>query len=145
MLKALRYFWKEQPIALSAFVIAMALLLFFGGRFVMGFLYFQDPAHRNQALEPWMTPKYVGMSWKLPPHVLDDAMGLQKFEGRRVKLDEVADRLGVTMAELEARVRAAKTAHEASKGKGKEAREAREADKRMRPGNKNDGSNEAKP
>ena len=49
MIKALKYFWKEQPIALSVFVLALVCLLFFGVRFVDRFLYFHDPAHRNQA------------------------------------------------------------------------------------------------
>ena len=108
MRKALRYFWKEQPIALSIFAVAVVLLVFFGIRFVDRFLYFHDPAHRNQALEPWMTPRYVGMSYKLPRDVIFDVMDLENTEGRRVKVGEVADRMGISLAELERRVRKAK-------------------------------------
>lgn len=108
MRKALRYFWKEQPIALSIFAVAVVLLVFFGIRFVDRFIYFHDPAHRNQALEPWMTPRYVGMSYKLPRDVIFDVMDLNNTEGRRVKVGEIADRMGISLAELERRVRKAK-------------------------------------
>ncbi|WP_321338217.1 hypothetical protein [uncultured Cohaesibacter sp.] len=108
MRKALRYFWKEQPIALSIFVVAVVLLVFFGIRFVDRFIYFHDPAHRNQALEPWMTPRYVGMSYKLPRDVIFDVMDLENTEGRRVKVGKIADRMGISLAELERRVRKAK-------------------------------------
>lgn len=130
MLKALRYFWKEQPLALSAFVIALGFLLFFGVRFLVGFVYFHDPAHRNQALEPWMTPKYVAMSYRLPPEVMREVMQLDRFEGRRVTVVDVADRLGITLDELEQRVRNAKKIHKQKEG-GKGGRKSRvsEADK----------------
>lgn len=107
MLKALRYFWKEQPLALSAFLIAVALLVFFGARFILNFIYFHDPAHRNQALEPWMSPKYVSMSYQLPPHVMREVMQLEAFEGKRVTVKDVAEGLGISLEELEARVRKA--------------------------------------
>ncbi|WP_319515717.1 hypothetical protein [Cohaesibacter marisflavi] len=110
MRKALRYFWKEQPIALSVFALALVLLVFFGIRFVDRFMYFHDPAHRNQALEPWMTPRYVGMSYKLPRDVIFDVMDLENTEGRRMRVGEIADRMGISLAELEARVRKAKIA-----------------------------------
>ncbi|WP_319411384.1 hypothetical protein [uncultured Cohaesibacter sp.] len=108
MFKALRYFWKEQPIALSLFALALVCLLFFGVRFVDRFLYFHDPAHRNQALEPWMTPRYVGISYQLPKDVIFQVMELYDTEGRRVRVGEIADRMGISLDELEARVRKAK-------------------------------------
>ena len=124
MLGALRYFWKEQKLALSVFLLALLLLLWFGARFVLNVIYFNDPAHRNQALELWMTPKYVGMSYKLPPHVIDAAMGLEKQEGRRVRLDRVISDLDITLEELEIRVRAAKEAFEEARAQEREARRA---------------------
>ncbi|WP_319530733.1 hypothetical protein [uncultured Cohaesibacter sp.] len=117
MIKALKYFWKEQPIALSALVLALCVLIFFGVRFVFGFVYFHDPAHRNEALQPWMTPKYVGMSYRLPPEIIRQVMQLEAFEGRRVKLSDVVERMDITLPELEARVRAAKSALQQEKGR----------------------------
>lgn len=107
MLKALRYFWKEQPLALSAFLLAMGFLLFFGARFALQFVYFHDPAHRNQALEPWMSPKYVGMSYQLPPDIIRDVMQLERFDGKRVTLKQLTEALDISLQELETRIRAA--------------------------------------
>ena len=108
MIKALKYFWKEQPIALSVFVLALVCLLFFGVRFVDRFLYFHDPAHRNQALEPWMTPRYVGMSYNLPKEIMFDVMGPDETDGRRERVGEIAARMGISLDQLEERVRQAK-------------------------------------
>nr|WP_321445708.1 hypothetical protein [uncultured Cohaesibacter sp.] len=109
MLKALRYFWKEQPLALSAFLLALAFLLFFGVRFALHFTYFHDPIRRNQALEPWMSPKYVGMSYQLPPEVIRNVMQLDRFEGKRVTVKKVAEGLDISLKELERRVRDAQS------------------------------------
>ncbi|WP_114011363.1 hypothetical protein [Cohaesibacter intestini] len=109
MLNALRYFWKEQPLALSAFLLAMAFLVFFGARFVLHFIYFHDPVHRNQALEPWMSPKYVGMSYQLPPEIIREVMQLDRFEGKRVTIKKVAEGLDISLEELERRVRNAQS------------------------------------
>lgn len=132
MLKALTYFIKKQPLALSAFVLALIFLLFFSSRFILNFIYFQDPAHRNQALELWMTPKYVGMSYQLPPHVIDEVMEIgEKGEGKRIKLDEVIARLDISLQELEARVRQAAVEHHAmSEPERKDEREAHRDRKR---------------
>ncbi|WP_316859043.1 hypothetical protein [uncultured Cohaesibacter sp.] len=110
MLKALRYFWKEQPIALVAFIVALLFLAFFGVRFTARAIYFHNPVHRNQTLEPWMTPKYVGMSYHLPPHIIREVMQLDEVrqEKKRVRLKDVTSQLGISLSELEARIREAK-------------------------------------
>lgn len=138
MLKALKYFWKEQPLALSAFVLAFALLLFFGSRFVLNFIYFHDPAHRDQALELWMTPKYVGMSYQLPPHVIDEVMEIsEKGKGKRIKLAEVIVKLDISLEELESRVRQAAEKHHAmSEEERKAERKTHREERRLERGGK---------
>lgn len=37
-----------------------------------------DPAHQDQDLAAWMTPRYVAQSYKLPPNVLGPALFLVK-------------------------------------------------------------------
>ncbi len=119
MFKALKYFWKEQPLALAAFAIAVSFLLFFGFRTLMGFIYFQDPAHRNQALEAWMTPRYVSMSYRMPPDLVKQVLQIEDGDGRRIKLDEIAERQQVTLVELEKRVRQAAKEHRLKKAEEK--------------------------
>ena len=130
MIKAIKYFWKEQPIALGVFVISLALLVYFGGRFLLGFIYFHDPAHRNQALEGWMTPRYVSMSYQVPPEIIREVMGIEEKGRMRLHLKDITARLGITMEELEKRVWAAKQAHKAEREAQKAARDAEHEAKR---------------
>ena len=106
-MKFLRHMMKHQPIASAIFAIALAVCLFFGGNFVADFIYFHDPAHRNQSLEGWMTPRYVGMSYSLPEPVIREIFHLDEFKGERLHLSGIAERLGKTLPELEAEVLAA--------------------------------------
>lgn len=105
--KALRYFLEHHKMALFSTLLAFALVLFFGIKTGLNFLYFNDPAHRDEALKPWMTPRYIGMSYQLPPHIINQAMQLNPKDNRRLTVGEVATKQGVTLDELERRIRIA--------------------------------------
>ena len=117
MLKPLRYFWKEHPLALGAFLAAMALIVFFGIRFALGFVYFQDPSHRDEELEPWMTPKYVAMSYRLPREIIREVFQLEGLEGRRVTLEDITEQTGISIDEYQRRVWAAKATYRPQNGR----------------------------
>ncbi len=70
MRDALRYFLKEQPIAFGIFAAAMLVMLFFGVKFLVHWGDFRGHVERDQALEAWMRPRYVAMSYHVPPKVL---------------------------------------------------------------------------
>lgn len=110
----LRVLWRDNKLLVSAFVLAMAVMLFFAVRTAMFWLYWHDPAHRNQAIEPWMTPRYIAHSWDVPPPVVGDAMGLDPG-GPRITVTEVAVREGISVEDLVARVMAAIIAHRAAR------------------------------
>ena len=64
-------------------------------------VYWSDPAHRNQNIAGWMTPRYVGHSWQVPPEVIATALGLtQDGSGRRITLADIAESQGSDMAAL---------------------------------------------
>ena len=69
-------------------------------------VYFNDPRHKNQALEEWMTPRYVSRSWKVPPEELRALLGLGKSgkDGRPPTMGQIADELGISLEVLERRV-----------------------------------------
>jgi hypothetical protein len=115
---ALRFFIRHHPVALAVFVLALVGTVLFGARTVMRAVHFHDPAHREQALEPWMTPRYVGMSWGLPPEELGPALGLpdERPTGRPPTMADIAADTGVSIAELQIRVEAAKAQHDAERG-----------------------------
>ncbi len=99
--------WKARPWLTSAFLLACAVTLFFGGRFVAYSVYWAT--HREVPVAPWMTVGYVARSWGLDPRELDAAAGLPlpEVKGRPQPLSEIAADRGVPVAELIAEVEAA--------------------------------------
>lgn len=117
-MSTVRSFIRSHLLAVAIFVVAIGTAATFGIRFASDARYFKDPAHREQALEGWMTPRYVGMSWGLPKHVIGDIMDLDPDsprDGRPPTLDQVAATLGITLAELQVRVEDGKARHEAER------------------------------
>lgn len=104
--------WREAPVLTIAFACALAFVVFFAGRLVMGAIYWADPAHRDVPLEAWMTPRFVAMSWQVPPELVGETLGLARDGGgRRVTLGQLADDRGVPVSALIADLETAIAAH----------------------------------
>ncbi|WP_323764990.1 hypothetical protein [Marinovum sp.] len=113
MTHALTLLWRDNKLLLAGFVLALAVMAFFAIRTVAFWIYWADPTHRNQAIEPWMTPRYVAHSWHVPPEVVAEALDLRPGSGR-ITLAEIAARDGVSLEEIAARVVAAIEAERAA-------------------------------
>ncbi len=105
--------WRAHPVMLVAFVLAAAITLFFLIRTVAFTVYWADPAHRDQRIEPWMTFRYVANSWDLPPEVMIEALDYEPRNGRSMTLGELAAARGETVEELTERIKAAALAYRA--------------------------------
>lgn len=104
----LRYLWQHNRLALIAFAITLTLLVGFGVRTLSATVYWMNPAHQDQPLAGWMSPRYVARSYKLPPHVLGPALFLKKgAPPKRRSLDSIAADNGVSLAQLQSRIDAA--------------------------------------
>lgn len=114
MTGTLRLLWRDNKALLAGFVLALAVMLFFAVRTTMFWIYWADPAHRNQAIEPWMTPRYVAHSWDVPPQVVGEALGLESG-GPRITMADLAAREGISLDALVERVMAAILAHRAAR------------------------------
>jgi hypothetical protein len=99
--------WRQNKIALIAFLLAAALTLFFLGRFVLFTVYWSDPAHRDQRIEGWMTPGYIAHSYHVPRPVVVDALGLETPLDKRRSVQQIADDLEIPLTQLTAQVLAA--------------------------------------
>jgi hypothetical protein len=108
----LRFLLRTHPVLFAVLLISLSAAGYFGVQFAAEALYFADPAHQQQPLALWMTPKYVGLSWGLPPDIIRDVMALEPREGRPPKLSDVLQDMNITLEELEQRIQAAKTAFE---------------------------------
>lgn len=111
MIARIRAAWTKAPWLMSAFVLAIALTLFFGIRMIMGAIYWADPRHIDQPIAGWMSPGYVSMSWQVPREVVADALTLEPGAGRPPRLEDLAEQRGVPLETLAAQIEAAIQAH----------------------------------
>ncbi len=103
--------FKTHPVLTPAFLLAAALTVMFTIRTVAFTIYWANPAHRDQPIEPWMTPRYVAHSWDLPPERVAAALGLEPGSARGLSLAEIAASGGLSLEEIEQRIRAAAAAY----------------------------------
>ncbi|MFT5067062.1 MAG: hypothetical protein ACJAXK_003291 [Yoonia sp.] len=97
--------WKNHKLALGAFVLAVVVLGYFAVQTTISMIYWMDPAHQDQPLASWMTPRYVAQSYKLPPDMLGPALFLVKGETpKRQSLGTIAANNNMTMNELQVRI-----------------------------------------
>ena len=104
-----RHLWKRHRTLFLCFLVAVGLMLFFGGRAVMFSLRWDAEALRTQPLAGWMTPRLVSYAHDLPPEVLLPMLGLDPdATPRRMTLEEIAKAQGIPtdrfLAELAARI-----------------------------------------
>lgn len=107
MKQTIRRIWKAAPIATVLLVLALAAGVFFGARAVSGWIYWNDPAHRDQAIAGWMTPGYIAHSWNVPRGVVLDALEAPRGGGGPRNLDRLAQDQQRPLAELIAEAEAA--------------------------------------
>lgn len=96
--------WRRHPYALSGFVLAATVTLFFLLRLTVQVIYWSDPAHHNLTVQPWMTVGYVARSWGLDARQIDTLAGLPSPQGHPQSLLEIAAQRGVPVAQIIAEV-----------------------------------------
>ena len=113
MTSAVRALWKDHKVLLAGFVLAVAVMLFFGIRSIMFYVYWADPAHREEPIAGWMTPGYVSHSWALPPTLLRETLAIPP-EARRVTIKALAEERGVPTNEIIGQIETAIAAFQAN-------------------------------
>ena len=114
MMARFRASFSRHPVLGSGFLLALGLVVFFAARSVAALVYWSDPAHRDQPIEGWMTPRYVVQSWQLPPEVMTEILNAGPMPDRRRTLGEIAEDQGITLHDLATRITAATDAHRAA-------------------------------
>ncbi len=100
--------WRHNRLALLAFVGVVCVAGFFGFKSASQFIYWNDPRHQDQPLAGWMTPRYVGQSYNIPPEIVLQALDIvNDGPPRRITLDRLADEQGITLDEMQTRVESA--------------------------------------
>ena len=100
MIKSL---WRSHPYALSGFVLAAAVTLFFLVRVAFFAVYWLNPAHHDMAPQPWMTVGFIGKSWGVDPAQIDEKAGFPSpghGKGHPLTLIEIAAQRGEPVAQV---------------------------------------------
>lgn len=110
MLTAARNIWRKHRFLSIAFITALVVTVFFAARLVTFSLYWVEPAHQEQPVEGWMTPRYVALSYDLPPGVVREALDLEP-EGERHTFEEIVESSSLTLEEIQRRTDEAVRSH----------------------------------
>lgn len=102
----IRKAWKTAPIATAVLGVALAIALFFAIRLTMFWVYWNNPANRDQQIADWMTPGYIALSWSVPREVVMDALPTPEVKRRR-NFRQMSDDSGVPVDELMGRAQQA--------------------------------------
>tara|TARA_R110002051_G_scaffold52574_2_gene99790 strand:+ start:21672 stop:22031 length:360 start_codon:yes stop_codon:yes gene_type:complete len=114
----IKHLWAHHRIMLVAFIGTLAVIVFFSVKTTAAMIYWMDPAHQDQELASWMTPRYIAQSYKLPPDVLGPALFLEKdMPPMRMSLGMIADEHNMSMGDMQARIDAAAAAWRAAQDK----------------------------
>jgi hypothetical protein len=81
-----------------AFALAALGTGLFATRAVRRAIYWQT--HRDEPIKPWMSVRYVARSYRVPPHVLYQAIGLEPQPRDRRPLREIAREQNRSVEEL---------------------------------------------
>jgi hypothetical protein len=106
-MKRLLLAWRRRPIIMSGFILAVVFTGLFAFRSVAVMIYWSEPDRKDQAIEGWMTPRYVAQSWHLPPHVMYEALHTDEMPNRRQTLHDIARTQDTSIDDLAGRIAAA--------------------------------------
>ncbi|WP_375254660.1 hypothetical protein [Yoonia sp.] len=74
----------------------------FGVRAGNQLIHWVHPSHQDQPLAGWMTPRYVGQSYRVPPEVVKSAFEMDmNSPPHRISLDRLAAENGMSMDEMQ--------------------------------------------
>jgi len=77
----MRKFDRQQWLVLLAFLLVLSFTGFFAVRTVQRAVYWRH--HRDERIRPWMSIGYVARSYRVPPHILYESLGLTQRPDRR--------------------------------------------------------------
>ncbi len=103
--RKMREFTRRHWFPVAGFVVSVFLAVWFSLTFLAEAIYFNDERHQYEPLKPWMTPRYVALSYDLPREVVLRAFELDP-EGppQRLRLGQIARMNGLTLEELTERL-----------------------------------------
>ncbi len=98
------HLWAHHRALFVTFTLALLVTVIFAVRSVVFVVYWSDPAHRNQPLEAWMTPRYVAQSYDVPVEVVAEMLAVAHQRQFRPTLRRLARQNGTDLDALKAKL-----------------------------------------
>lgn len=93
----MRRLWTRHRRLVIAFAVMVALALAF---LVRGLVMMPPRGDPTRPVAAWMTPGFIVHTYRLPPEVVGEILGLTPGEHRRVTIAEIATEQGVAVTDL---------------------------------------------
>lgn len=94
------HLWRHHRPGLLGFCLAVAVTLFFVLRMAVQTVHWMDADNRFQPPAPWMTPRYIALSWDLPPAEVSAALQAEAVTSGRPTIEAIARARGVSVAQV---------------------------------------------
>ena len=104
------FVWKEHRVIGLVTLAALCTALYFAADFAGEALYFANPANQNRPVEPWMSIRYVELSWGLTKPVMFEIIGYDVEtppDDVPRSVGEFLSESGLTMEDFQAQVESA--------------------------------------
>ena len=93
---------KRRPVrdgkAIAAFALVVSVTALFAVRTVRRAIYWR--LHRDEVIRPWMSVPYIAHSYRVPPHVLYEALRIPPVPHDRRPIREIASEQNRSVDEL---------------------------------------------
>ena len=106
-------FLRHNWLLVSLTLITLVIIVWFGARFMLDFIYFNDPNNVDVDLKGWMTPRFIALTYDLPRPFVFDLLELAPSDEGGPHLGAIAEDLGISLNELTIRVRDAAAVYRA--------------------------------
>ncbi len=93
-----RVLWAHHKPTMLLSALALVIALVFAVRLALHVLHWNNAAATLP--EPWMTPRYVAHSWRIPPQEIRTALGIPDELVRRQTLKDIARQQGRSVEEV---------------------------------------------
>ncbi len=94
----MKHLGRKQWFAVVVLALVLLMTSLFAIRTVRHAIYWR--LHRDEAIRPWMSVPYIAHSYRLPPHVLFEALGIPPQPPDRRPIKEIAREQNISVEQL---------------------------------------------
>lgn len=94
----MKHLGRKQWFAIVMLALVLLITSLFAVRTVRRAVYWR--LHRDEVIRPWMSVPYVAHSYRVPPHVLYEALGIAPQPRDRKPLKEIAREKNISVEQL---------------------------------------------